>query len=228
MTLYSIIKRSVRLTISLIRSLYINFKCLPIKQAIHLPILIDYKMKVEGQFKRGSIVINKPISFRMIRLGFENGSFDMGGGDMLLRMKSNAHLVFNGTCSFAKGCHIIVNEGAIMEFGNNCSFNVNTLVNAGSSIVFGDDFLGGWNVTIIDGDGHQIIDCNNTVINDYKPIVIGAHCWMSAHSSLLKGVNLPDECIIPYGSIITKSCLEQRVIYGGVPNRVLKAGIKRK
>lgn len=115
-----------------------------------------------------------------------------------------------------------------MNFGDGCYFNANSLINAGSSITFGDKFLCGWNASILDGDGHSITNENGEIINGYKPIEFGRHCWVAAHATVLKGVKLNDDVIVPYGSVITKSCEFKNVIFGGQPNVVLKSGIKRK
>lgn len=120
-----------------------------------------------------------------------------------------------------------MNKNARIDFGKNCSFNANTLINSGSIISFGDDFLGGWNVTIIDGDGHVITDLKSkNILNPYKPITFGKHCWLAANTSILKGVFLSDNTI-PYGSVITKSCNVPFVIYGGQPNKILKNNVCR-
>ena len=60
-----------------------------------------------------------------------------------------------------------------------------------------------------------------------KPVVIGNGCWIAAHVTIMKGVQLADNTTIPYGSIITKSCKQPCVIYGGSPNVVLKENIVR-
>ena len=130
--------------------------------------------------------------------------------------------------TFPKGCKIIINERASIEFGDCTFLNANTIVNSASSIVIGHHFLAGWNVCILDGDGHDIIDINTMkTINSYRPIRIGNHCWASAHSTILKGVALADNTIIPYGNIISKSSDEENCIFGGNPNKILKKQIKR-
>lgn len=151
-----------------------------------------------------------------------------GQSKTFLKIEKGGKVIFKGNCNIARGGHLIVTKNARIVFGNNSSFNANALINSGSIITFGDDFLGGWNVTIIDGDGHSINDLQSkSRLNPYKPIKFGNHCWLAAHSSVLKGVVLNDNTIVPYGSVITKSCDVPFVIFGGQPNKVIKNNVYR-
>ena len=217
------------LCLSLLRSVYLNFKFLPLDEAIKVPLLFHYKFKIDKTVKKGMFEFRGNVFPRMVSFGMNPGSFKIGGGKMsYLRIKKGGKLIFEGKCSFAKGSQIIVNENGTIVFGKSCSFNANTLLNAGSRITFGDYFLGGWNDTILDGDGHIIKNIDTRqIINVHKPITFGKHCWLAANCSVSKGVPLGDDTIVPYGSVITKSCGESYVIYGGQPNKVLKRNIYR-
>lgn len=110
----------------------------------------------------------------------------------------------------------------------NVYINANALLVSKTEINIGDDFIGGWNVSLLDGDGHPICDTNDNVnINQQKPILIGKHCWLASHVVVLKGVFLPDDVIVPYGTVLTKSCTSSYCILGGTPNRQLKSNVKR-
>ena len=102
-------------------------------------------------------------------------------------------------------------------------------VSCENKIVIGDNCNIGWNVTLIDGDGHPLCDINNpqNEINKSRPVIIGNDCWIAAHATIMKGVSLADNTTIPYGSIITKSCKKTKTIFGGSPNSVLKENVVR-
>lgn len=64
-------------------SIPINFRCLPFKQALKLPIHISGNM-ILGHLSKNSIVINSSSVYRgMIQLGINKGSFGMGGAKLL-------------------------------------------------------------------------------------------------------------------------------------------------
>lgn len=221
--------KKVELLLSLLRSIFINLKCLPFTQAIKIPMLFHYKTQIVGSFGKGTFELHGNVRSRMVQFGIGMGSFNLGGASKtFLKIEKGGKVIFHGSCNIARGGQLIVNKDAKIVFGKNCSFNANALINSGSVISFGDDFLGGWNVTIIDGDGHPINDLHSkSRLNPYKPIKFGNHCWLAAHSSVLKGVVLNDNTIVPYGSVITKSCDVPFVIFGSQPNKVLKNNVYR-
>lgn len=68
-------------------SIPINFKCLPFKQAVKLPIHVSATIAF-GNICKNSIDIKAPIIYRgMIQLGTNKGSFGMGGWIMWILNK---------------------------------------------------------------------------------------------------------------------------------------------
>ena len=56
-------------------------------------------------------------------------------------------------------------------------------------------------------------------------IIIGDKVWIGAHVHILKGVNIPDNSVIAYRTLLTKSFNEPNSIIGGEANRILKKNI---
>lgn len=220
-------KNKIHLIICIIKSFFLNLYYLPFLQAIRCPILVGLHTKIKCS---GKIKISGSVHFRMILIGYTNGSFNMGANAATTNfcVQKKGSVTFGGKCTISAGSVILVNEGGQLKLGENVFINANSLINSGSSITIGDNFIGGWNMSLIDGDGHRIVNLiTNEIINDYKPIVIGHHCWVSANATLLKGVTLADNVIIPYGAVITKSCFATNTLFGGFPNKVLKSNIIR-
>lgn len=213
---------------SLPRSIFFNFRFLPIKQALKLPILLGAKVKVEIKNKNG-IIIEGQIKTGMIQLGTGFGSFSQASyAPSFLQIDKDSKIIFSGSCYINRGFSIASNRGGIIYFGNKMHLNSYSLVSSNSVIRICDGVRCGWNCTIIDWDGHQIVDKNSgEIINNPKPITIGEHTWLGAKCSILKGVELAHHSIIPYGSIITKSNEEPFTVFGGRPNRVIKKDVIR-
>lgn len=221
---------NIEVITSIPRSLLFCLRTLPFIQAIHIPIIIGSKVSFKGKLYRGLIEIkSKQLKAGMIKLGIGGGSFNISGNaSSFFQMSEKARLIFDGRCEFRKGFRMMINKNGIIEFGNHSTFNSNALISSNTFIKFGDYFCGGWNVTVIDWDGHDIKDCNtNEPINSPKPIIFGKGCWLSAYSTVMKGVHLADETIVPYGTILTKSCNQVCCIFGGSPNRILKENVYR-
>ena len=54
---------------------------------------------------------------------------------------------------------------------------------------------------------------------------IGRNCFIGAHSIILPGIRIADNCIVATGSVVTKD-VEANTIVAGNPARVIKTGIQ--
>ena len=83
----------------------------------------------------------------------------------------------------------------------------------------------GWNVTILDGDGHKISDLNpNYSHNKSNKIKFGNHVWLASDATILKGVTLGNDVVVASGACVTKSIEENNVLITGT-NRITKRNI---
>lgn len=64
------IKKILHFIISMPKTIYFNFKYLSVKDAIKLPILVSNRVFLENV--GGKILIDGPVKFRMIKIGFQN------------------------------------------------------------------------------------------------------------------------------------------------------------
>ena len=98
----------------LMSSLWINFKCLPFKQAIKLPILV-YKPNFHSL--KGKIMIeNEDIHLGMIKMGFLTSVLYPNSGVML---KNDGKIIFKGECHIGNDCYIVCEERGLIVFGKN-------------------------------------------------------------------------------------------------------------
>ena len=65
--------------LSIPKSLYFNLSDFPLKTAIKMPVLVSYKTKLKW-IKKNKIIIDDPIKFGLIRIGF-------GGVDSIMENK---------------------------------------------------------------------------------------------------------------------------------------------
>lgn len=207
---------------------YFNVKAFSFMQAIKIPAICGPNINW-GKIERGKVISTKGVHFNMMSLGRTEGSFNLGhkqrtyisikGEGALLKIKDRIDIP----------CGSVLNVLGWVEVGTGFMPNSGLLISCENKISIGDNCNIGWNVTIIDGDGHPLCDKKlpDIQINVSKPVAIGNNCWIAAHASIMKGVHLADNTTIPFGSIITKSCGQPNVIYGGFPNTVLKENIVR-
>ncbi|KKI93317.1 hypothetical protein WQ54_05350 [Bacillus sp. SA1-12] len=137
-----------------------------------------------------------------------------------LNFSKDGKMIVKGRADFGTGS--VINIGGTVVLGANFSTNYGFKLSCENSFEAGDNVLVGWNVSIIDSDGHSIIK-DGLKINQPKKVVIGNHVWLCSESSILKGARIGDDCVVGYGTIVSKNFENKyRCIIGGSPATVLK------
>ena len=208
--------------INFIFSVYFNFRYMPIKQAIYLPVWITTKVRV-NHLKRNQIIIKK-MKFKTIQLGVD-GSPGMQGASTVLCLCSNSKLIFEGSAIIAIGTVLRCDYDAIIRFGNNFYCNCNCFLRSTNQISIGKDCSFGWNVILNTSDGHCIWHDNQLIPKD-GPINIGNHVWITPNSSFVKNSGVNDGSIVAQGSVVTKYFEETHCLIGGIPAKVISRNIE--
>jgi acetyltransferase-like isoleucine patch superfamily enzyme len=130
----------------------------------------------------------------------------------------------------------IAKTNRLKQFGKNTVFigeNLNSLhelsislARGSGNVTIGAGCLIAWAVEIRVGDVHAILDKNTgKLLNPNQDVKIGNRVWIAQHCRIMKGVEIPDDCVVGAGSIVTKKFREPNVIIAGAPARVVKTGI---
>ena len=218
------LRKMIILLLSIPKSVFFNFKYLPIKQAIKLPILLSYNTKVNN--KNSKIVIkNEEISFGMISIGLKEGSFNLSEKKRCyIELNEKSELIFWGKAIISKGSVICCSNNAKIILGNNFSCNANCIITAQKEIRFGDNNLIGWNVNVMDGDGHDIFK-DNQIINFSRNIEIGNDVWIASNVTVLKGTKITDGSIVACNTTISGDFNTGSCIISGTKGKIIKEGI---
>lgn len=142
-------------------------------------------------------------------------------GGVFWYVSKNAKIIFKGSANFSSGTQIICS--GVINVGNDFYCNSNCIINAGDSITFGNHVLMGWNVTVLDGDGHAIIS-EGKVGNKYEPVIINDHVWIASEAAVLKGSIIKKNSVIAFGALVSKDYPDDGLLIGGF-NKVLKRNI---
>ena len=205
------------------KTVWFNLKALQIRDALKLPIWVHYNTKLHNIHK--NVIELENVKFGIIKFGF-GGTYGMqpeGTGKNYIDMGDSAKIVFSGKASFALGSSIRV--GGNLKIGRNFSSNRNLFIACNREIIFGDNDLLGWNITIRDSDNHTVIVDGIPKQTDKASITIGNHVWICACVDLQKGVNIPDDSIVAYRSCVTKPFYDKGILIGGYPAVKIKDGI---
>lgn len=207
------------LVLSIPKTVYFNFRFLPLAQAVKLPIWIKYNTKI---FIEGKIILNIPLSPfpAMIRIGFHEVSICNPKDSNVLDI--HGKLIFNGTAHIGNGTKIHVSKGAELVLGDNFAVSASSQINCYKKIVFGKDIQFSWDCLTMDSDTHNIYNKQDDLINEPRSIVFGNKIWIGCRTTILKGSVIPDNCIIGACSLVSGKCFDNNTIIAGNPAKSIK------
>lgn len=138
-------------------------------------------------------------------------SINMGSGPMYHINNSKVIIGNNNRFSgYGEGEITIVNSNALIEIKNDCMF-----ANG---------------VMIYNTDGHPIYEYNTENKHPINcgglNITIGNHVWIGKNATILKGVTIPDDCIIGRASVVaSKTFTDSHCAIVGNPAKIIKTNV---
>lgn len=217
----------LELVLSIPKTLYFNFKVLPIKRAIKIPFIVSHNIKLKGINRKTFIVENETLSFASSRIGFEYtvGAFQESKKGII--SIEEGKIILKGNVGLSQGIVLSAKNSNII-IGKNFRCNYSTQISScDQDIIIGNNVVLGWKVTIKSDDGHYLID-NGKTKSKCAQVIIGEHVWLCSNSSLLKGSKIGNDCVVAYGSLITNKCFGNNTLIGGIPAHIIKENIEWK
>ncbi|MCQ2283429.1 MAG: acyltransferase [Bacteroidales bacterium] len=201
------------------KTLWLNFKMLPFKQARKLPIYIYGRM----QFRNlsGKIILDADkISSGMIKVGKHD--FYIATAVQRTQWNIAGTMIFKGPIKFLQGSYILVAGNATLEIGGDEGvFGTNLRIFCFDHIVLGKNVRMAWDGQIMDSSFHyiELQQKDNLVKPLTKPIVIGNNVWIGNRTTISKGTVLPDYTIVASNSMVNKdfSALGPDCMLAGAP-----------
>lgn len=207
---------------------YFNLKMLPLKQAIKFPFDFYYKVRFENL--SGKVILNSSsIQRGMIKLG-GRGSEMYARSPVILDLKKNSKIIFNGASEFGAGVLLRAENNATISFGNNVRIGALSKIFCEERIVFGNEIDFSWECQIFDTNFHDI---KNMITEEVplktKTILIGSYNWFGNRVNVMKGTITPDNMVIASNSLCNKdySDIPPNSLLAGIPAKFIKTGIKR-
>lgn len=124
-------------------------------------------------------------------------------------------------------CLFVVGPNARLEIGDNVGISSSAIV-CRERIIVGNNVLIGGNTVIYDTDFHPLsyddrakVEKENFAATMNRPVIIGDHVFIGAHSTILKGVTIGPRSIIGAASVVTKDVPGDE-IWGGNPAKFIR------
>lgn len=210
---------------NVIKTIYINFKMLPLKKAVHIPIFVYGKTIFRSL--SGSLEIKGEIYAGMIKIG--KNDYYVKTAIPLTNWIVNGKLIFNGPFKFLNGGYLCLSRRGCLEFGENGFIGTDYKIICFESIKIGNQLEATWNVSMYDTSFHYIHLKGSGINKLTKPIEIGNQVWIGNNSTLVKGCRIPDMSIIANMSFVNKDFTNycNGLLIAGIPAVVKKVGAKR-
>ena len=218
-------KNIVEILLSIPKTVLFNFKVLPVKSAIKMPFVVSYHVRLGGVTRDNFIVEKKNLSTASMRIGFgDSANGRRESKKSLIQIANGGKIILKGTIGLSQGVVLLVNNASLV-FGDHFRCNYSSTIDCtDEDIVFGNDVVLGWNVTVKNNDGHTVTQKGQRK-KKAAPVYIGNHVWLCAYSTVLKGVNVGDHCVVAYGSLLTKADSENHTLYAGMPAKPVRKEI---
>lgn len=208
--------------ISLPKSIYVNLRLLPFKQAIHLPIICRYNVKIISL--KGKAILEKS-KFGCCQIGFGTVSiFDSAYERTILKI--NGILKIDRGCFLGTGTRLSIGNKGLLQLGKGFHSTAKLSITCEDVIRISDNVITSWDVLIMDTDWHSTINIvDNRISKCKKPIFIGKNVWLCARAMVLKGSIIPDGCIVGANTVVNKPFEIANTLIAGSPASVKKSNI---
>jgi len=203
-------------------SVYFNLKYLPIREAIWLPVRIHRRCSLINL--GGSVTIDAEVFPGMIQIGYGAvGIFDPRREHSVWNVRGK--IIFKGKCFLGTGIRLNIAESGTLIFGQRVNITASSAIDCQTEISFGDDCLVSWDNLFIDGDHHNIFDCDGKLTNAPRNILVGKNVWIGCRCILLKGTTIADNCVVAAGSLLNGPYATPYAIIAGAPAKTVKENI---
>lgn len=220
-------KLSFNVFLSLPKTIWFNFRYLPLLQAIKLPVWIATNVKIKSMYRFG-IILSKNATFNSVHIGYHKAdAVDTYASHTVLCIEKGdtedgGKLVIADDAHIGCGAIIHVKKGAVLKLGKNFAISGTTSIVCSKKITIGDNVQFSWNTLVMDSDAHKIFDENGKILNNPCPISIGNKVWIAANCTILKGTKISDHTVVGCNSLLNKEFPVSHVLIVGMPGKVVK------
>lgn len=208
---------------SILKTVYYNFKIFSFKDAIKLPLFVGDTTIIHG-CRKGCICIKSTCTRGMLSIGRSYGSHGIDRGIMsILTFGERGSLVIHGRAAFCTEFKVKID--GVLDLGKDFDANNSFHCICKESISFGESCLLGWDVTVLDSDGHQMyVDGKSSA--EKVPVKIGNHVWLGAKTTVLKGTQVSDNSIVGLGTVVSGKYEHSSIIIGNKGRMIIKDNLK--
>ena len=206
------------------------------KIEITLALIMKLKLWFYNHFKHINIQCGKNCNIKNLHLSScgKNNSLIMEDGvvlkDVTIKVFGNNNVILIGKGNYFHNINFAIeDDNNKIKIGNNVYIGEKSLLAAleGTNITIGSDCMIAGPCELRTSDSHSLLDLNGNRLNTAKDINIGNHVWVGTECLILKGANIPSDCVIAAKSLVCKTNIKWMsfAVYGGNPAKLIKSNI---
>jgi len=199
--IYYKLRLLIRLNIN--KTVYVNFKTQPFRNAIKFPIFIYGGLKILSL--KGEIIIKSPIKTGMLKIGYKY--IDLFPVSLLpTQLNLSGKLIVNGKLIIGGGVYLgVERKDAVIEFGENCTIGGGSLIKSTYQIICGDNVQITGECVIMDCEMHYVKNIETgTIKRNFDKIEIQKNCWINQRAIIAKNTIIPEFSIVTRNSYLNK------------------------
>lgn len=217
-----------KLKVNWLKTIIFNFKMLPFKQALHLPILLYGRVDISGC--TGNVIINADkIYHAMAFIGsvvYYFGKSGLNSNKTLITIKGTLKL--GKYCRINNGSAVFVDINALFEMGDYATIGVKSEIYCTKHISIEPYVLTAWNCQIFDTNFHYYAQNHTNVSRINKEVFIGNNCWIGNNATIARGARLGAFCIVASKSLVNKDYSNiVGGLFAGSPAKLCKENVCR-
>lgn len=181
-------------------TLKLNFKLLPWRQAMRLPIVVEGPLLVElGSEAR--IILPPDAPFRTIVLGSRHETYKARAGKAQFTIFGTWQV--KGQVRIGTDCCLYIHRAATLTTGHGVYIARDSQIECAECVTIGNRVLAG-EIYICDNAGHQVTHAGQPQPMT-RPITIADGCYFGFRTMVLRGACIPPHCVIGSGAVCTRN-----------------------
>lgn len=210
-------------------TLYLNLRCVPLKQAFKLPIFVYGRPRLYSTLghirfpdgcKMGMVHFNESVT--------DGPQCEVGNSELNLW----GTLIFRGKCTIGTSNKICVGYHGVLDMGAQTKITILCNVTAYKKVTVGHHSWIVHRCQVFDTSYHYTADFRHgegRVKDIARPVFIGDYCWICNTSTITAGVTIPNKTIVASNSLVSKdmSAIPEESLIGGIPAKLILTGMRR-
>ena len=204
------------------KSLYVNFRCLPFAQAVHLPILVSHHTRLKPLY--GKVTVSGKLKMGLVKIGLGTSQLvDFRSERTVIDLRGRVE--FNGRCKIGAGSRMMVATTGTLVFHDNFCNSSHLSIICFKKIVFGTNNHFSWHTLVMDSDQHEVVDCTGQRVNEDAPVIFGDNVWCGCNTIVLKGTELCSDVMVGAGAVVHGHHTTPHVVLAGNPAKIVKENV---